>query len=85
MAALSNADRSEMLAEFMSELSGTREPVAVTKTELRAAADAIDDWVEANKAAFNTAIPQPARAALTAAQKSRLLMFVVRQRFIKGA
>lgn len=85
MAALSETDRVALWAEFMRELSSEREPCAVTKHELLAAVNAVDDWVEANKASFNTAIPQPARANLTAAQKARLLAFVVRQRFAKGA
>lgn len=55
-------------------------PWAVNKTDLRAAVDAVDDWVDANQTSFNTAIPQPARNALTAAQKSALLVYVVMRR-----
>ena len=43
--------------------------------------NAIDDWVQANAAAFNTAIPQPARGTLTAKQKVQLLFHVVSKRF----
>jgi hypothetical protein len=58
---------------------------AVTKADLRAAVDALDDFLNTNAAAINTAIPQPARGALTTTQKAKLLMFVIRQRYVKGA
>ena len=51
------------------------------KAALRAAIDAVDDWLDANATAFNQAIPQPARSALTAAQKLELLYIVARKRF----
>lgn len=85
MAALSDSDRRATWAELMQEWSLLRESVAITKTDLRSAIDAIDAWVDANAASFNSAIPQPARGALTATQKAKLLLFVVRKRFEKGA
>jgi hypothetical protein len=84
MAQLTDGDRREVWAEFMRELSDAREPVGIEKSALRAAVDAIDAWVNDNQASFNTAIPQPARGALTSAQKARLLLFVVRRRFLTG-
>ena len=65
----------------MRDLSADREPCAVTKAELRADLDAADQWVDDNAASFNSALPQPARGALTASQKARLLMRVVSRRF----
>jgi hypothetical protein len=47
--------------------------------------DAADDWANTNAAAFNTALPLPARNALSASQKARVLNYVVRQRWIAGA
>lgn len=85
MAALPDTDRIAIWADFMRELSSAREPIAVTKADLRAAFNAVDDWVEANAASLNAAIPQPARGALTRQQKARLLTAVVRQRFLKDA
>lgn len=85
MAVLSDNDRTETWAELMREWSNAREPVSVTKADLRAAVDAIDTWLNDNAASANTAIPQPARGALTTAQKARLLMFVVRRRYLSGA
>jgi hypothetical protein len=55
-------------------------PGNITKADLRAAVDATDAWCDANAASFNSAIPQPARGALTAKQKAALLMYVVAKR-----
>ena len=85
MAVLSDSDRTATWAELMSEWSNARESVAITKADLRAAVDAIDAWLNGNATSANAAIPQPARGALTAAQKARLLMFVVRRRYLSGA
>ena len=46
-----------------------------------AAVDAMDIWANDNAAAFNSAIPQPARGVLSAKQKAWLLFHVIRRRF----
>lgn len=79
MAALSTAERIEVWAQMMREATATLD---LTKAELRAAVDAVDDWADANAASFNTAIPQPARSALKAKQKAALLMYVVARRHL---
>lgn len=81
MAVLPDADRFDLWAELMRAISDAHEPVAITKADLRAALNAADAWAEANATAYNTALPQPARGALTAAQKARILMLVVRRRW----
>lgn len=81
MAVLSNADRLALGQLFCSDISAQRTPLSLNRTEFRAAVVAIDDWVDANSLSFNTAIPQPARANLTAKQKAQLLMYVVRRRY----
>lgn len=81
MALLTTEQRRQVWAEWMRE---NRATVGITKDELKAAMDAVDDWVDANTASFNTAIPQPARGALTSTQKAHILMMVVRKRFIEG-
>ena len=79
MAVLADPDRSAVWTQWMRD---NRDPCgAMTKAELRAAVNAIDDWAEANAAEFNLAIPQPARAALSARQKAWLLFYVLRRRF----
>ena len=81
MALLSNRDRREVWAEFMRESSNAHEPLELTKSELRAAVNAIDQWVQDNVAPFNAAIPLPARSALTAKQKARLFFAVAGRRW----
>lgn len=81
MAVLSDNDRFEIVKRFGSDLSASRTAFNLSRADLRAAINAIDDWVDANAAAFNTAIPQPARGTLTAKQKAQLLFFVVNRRF----
>lgn len=81
MAILSDGNRAGCWAQYMSDIGARREACPVTKTDLRAAVDAIDAWVDANATAFNQAIPQPARGALTAKQKAELLVRVVLRRF----
>jgi hypothetical protein len=65
----------------MRDASNERMALPLTKADLRAAVDAIDQWADDNAAAFNVAIPLPARTALTAKQKAQLLFYVVRRRF----
>ncbi len=57
---------------------------AVTKADIRAAVNALDDFLNTNANAVNLAIPQPARGVLTQAQKARLLVFVITKRWLKG-
>jgi len=86
MAALSDEDRADLVAEFCRELSAERDIISgVIKADVRAAINGADQYLTDNAAAMNTAIPQPARGALTASQKARLYMHVIRKRFIKGA
>lgn len=86
MAALSAGDRLLCYSDFVREVGGDRETFnGVTKADLKAAVNALDDFMVANATAINTAIPQPARASLTAAQKARMLMWVIRYRYVKGA
>lgn len=78
MAELTAAQRQEIWAEFMRQ---NTEPVGITKAQLRAAFDALDAFLDANAAAINAAIPQPARGALSAGQKARILAFVAMKRW----
>ena len=79
MAVLPDNDRAAVWAKWMQEnveLCG-----ALTKADLRAAVNAADQWSDDNDTSFNTALPQPARGVLTAKQKARLLMEIIRRRF----
>lgn len=84
MANLSDSDRAALWADFMRHFP-EGETCSVNKTDLRAAVNAIDTWLNTNAAALNSAIPQPARSGLTTPQKARLLQYVVARRYLSGA
>jgi len=77
VALLPDQDRDRIWRWFMRNSS---DPFPVTKADLRAAVNAVDAWIEANSAAFNTALPQPFRGAATATQKTLLLCCVAMRR-----
>ena len=81
MAVLSDTDRAEIWANFMRRESRDAQAIGVLKSELRAAVDAIDLWVENNQASFNAALPEPAKSNLSARQKALILFQVVNRRF----
>lgn len=78
MAVLSDNDRLAIWETFMRTPEGE---FAITKQQLRAVFDAVDQWVDDNTTSFNSSIPQPQRGALTARQKAAILVYVVRRRF----
>jgi hypothetical protein len=80
MAKLTDAKRRKLFADYMERSSADREPLPLSKTELRAAVDATDDWINANAASFSAALSAAARSALTARQKARLLFDVAEAR-----
>jgi len=84
MPALSEANR-ELIYEEIILKNRDGEVDSLTRADLRAAIDAIDDWILANQAAFNTAIPQPARGVLTARQKALIFSFILRRRWLVDA
>jgi hypothetical protein len=77
MAVMSNEERRRCWAQFM---RANLEPLSITKAELRAAVDATDQWIEDNSSAYNLAIPQPARGAMSATQKTLLFVYVAMRR-----
>lgn len=84
MAVLSDQDRADIAALMGRELSDVRELLGVSKVDLRAAVNAADAWADANAASYNATLPLPARTALTVQQKARLLVYVIRQRFVRS-
>lgn len=63
--------------QFMREV---RENYGLTKADLLAAVDGLDDYFDTNATAINTAIPQPARGALTTQQKALLVAYIALRR-----
>lgn len=79
MAALSENDRASAWAEYMRTGDGA---TGITKAQLRAVVDAIDDWIDVNSTGFNNAIPQPQRGLLSTKQKVSIFMRVLRFRYL---
>lgn len=77
MAVMSAQDKARAVAQFMRD---NVEPMAINKTDLKAALDATDSWIDTNSAAFNTALPVAARNGLTATQKTLLFCYVAMRR-----
>lgn len=84
MTVLTDPDRFDVFAAYMRD-AAVGAMAALTKPQLRAAVDAIEDWANTNTASFNSAIPQPARGALTSDQKALLLVYVVTKRQLRGS
>lgn len=81
MAVLSDPERLALWAEFMRSTENVIATGALTKTDLRAAINAVDQWSDDNASAFNLAIPQPARGAMSSKQKAALLVYVTKRRW----
>lgn len=83
MAVLSDLARADVTAEW--QRSNEDIVGAITKADLRAAINGIDQYLSDNAAAINSAIPQPARGILTTKQKALVLTAVVAKRYILEA
>lgn len=81
MAVLSDPDREIVWADFMRDLSRDFDSLALSKTDLRAALDATDAWIDSNAASYNSALPAAARVAMSATQKARLFLAVAGKRY----
>ncbi len=82
MATLPDLDRLRIWRGLMRYWSSLREPIdGMAKPDLKAAVDAADNWVDANAASYNAALPLPFRNNATAGQKSLLLVAVVLMRY----
>lgn len=80
MGTMTAEDRVTVWAEYMAQVSGRRETVALTKDELKEAVDAVDDWLDTADASIYGALPEAAQAALTAGQIRDLFMLVLTKR-----
>lgn len=78
MALLPEAGRLAVWRTFQRE---NLEAAAFSKTDLRAAVDATDQWIEDNTAAYVAALPAAFRTSSSAAQKTALFAWVLWRRF----
>lgn len=76
--ALDETARQRVTAQWMRE--NTTAVNGFSKSQLRDAVDAIDDWIDANQTSFNQALPAPFRTGATLAQKATLFGFVLWRR-----
>lgn len=82
MALLTDIQRRSLWAQFMSDVSAREEAFGnLLKADIRAAVDAIDQWVEDNQSSFNSAIPLTARTELSAKQKVEIFKLILDKRF----
>lgn len=82
MAVLTDADRKAIYAKFMSDSSSDHDHLGnMLKADLRALVDAVDQWIDDNAAAFNTALPEPGKTELTTKQKVKLFVEVAERRW----
>jgi len=65
----------------MQRLSDMGEAVGMTKSDLRGAINAADDWLDSNMAAYNLALPLLVRNLLTARLKALILVLLILRRF----
>lgn len=84
MTALTAPDRITGYQEYLRLRNAERDSIECTKANVKAAFDALDDFFNTNATAINTAIPQPARGALTTPQKARLAIAVLERRYLSG-
>lgn len=79
--AMLDADRTAAMRQFAKKIFQEVGTTANMDTvELKAAVDAVDGWVDANQASYNTALPVPFKTTATAQQKALLLVYVVMKR-----
>ncbi len=77
MALLTNEQILQLRAEYMRKLASP----TITKADLKAAFEGLDSFFDTNAAAINSAIPQPARGALTTQQKAAIAAYIMMARY----
>lgn len=80
MAELSEQDRQRVWRGIMRYWSRLFEGTDFSKSDLRAAVDAADTWIDDNQASFNVSLPQPFRNNATQVQKTLLFNIVAAMR-----
>lgn len=82
MARLGQELRAVVHKDFCDQMGrSSAETIGITKHDIADAIQAADAWVDDNAASFNAALPQPARGALSARQKARVMMLVLQRRY----
>lgn len=83
MAALIEGDRAAVWAGFMRRLLSVERSGSMTKTDFRAAINAVDQWWSDNAATVNNVFPTAARTYLTNVEKIGVFAYVALKRYGK--
>lgn len=81
MATLPEPDRVDIYVDFMRT---NLTPITALKSEIKATADAMDDWIDANMASLVASIPVGVRTKTTSLQKAQIFAALLRRRFLTG-
>jgi len=81
MAVLPDVDRISIRQQIAQLLSNSREEISVSKPDLKAAVNSIDQYLEDNAVAINNALPAAAKSNLTKQQKAMLMAYVTLKRY----
>lgn len=84
MAALSPEDRGRIWRALMRYWSKLFIEYDLSESEVRAAVDATDGWIDDNQASYNQALPSAAQSNLTQTQKTLLFCAVALMRVDPG-
>lgn len=80
MAVMSDEERRRTTAHLMRNWPRTLGPLPGLKSDARAVVNAIDDWIDANQASLNSALPQPFRGAASLDGKTFAFCLVAERR-----
>jgi len=84
MADLTTTQRQKIWRGLMRFWSQNWTKVALSKSDLLAAVNATDAWIDDNAASYNAALPAAAQSGLTAAQKTLVFCAVALCRVSEG-
>lgn len=85
MAVMGIADRARAWINVMKILSSELDVGDSTvRNAILVAVDDVDDWIDANQASYNAALPEPFKTWSTTRQKAAVLAFVLHERFNAG-
>lgn len=78
MTVLDAPNRFRTLAQVMRDM--VLDCSGITKTDITAAVNATDDWIDSNQSAYNLALPQPFRGAASLGLKTYIFCYVAMRR-----
>jgi hypothetical protein len=85
MAVLNDTDRWEVWRDLMKAATELAATWGITKIDIRAAVDGVDNGLEANATTINNWFPQPARSSLTPRQKAFFVAMVALRRALRSS